>query len=125
LIHFGNPNNFEKISHAEFNKWQKKKKHPLIPLCPYFPQSIIACRFYIAPPDMNKEDLLRSDFENSQFDFTLKIRGLDKQFPKSKTGNHGYDLVISSGMWDDKKWKGPSIIIPIIDKNDKPNKGRR
>jgi hypothetical protein len=127
LCHFGDPRQLPEITTDEFNNWQQTKGHPILPAGTPFPGGVVATRIFVAPPSGFESHKQRAcpDFEVSQQNLIISIRGLDELFPPDESGAHGYDLVLSTGQWQGADWKGPLIIVPATNLSDDPEAARK
>lgn len=126
LIQYGNPGDLPAINVEEFNSWQKKKGHPLLPIGIAFPGGVLATRVYVSGPDqLDLDKLVCSDFEMTQLNYVFRIRGLPNTFPQSKSGDYGYDLWLATGQWFKERWKGPLIAVPATNPSDDPEASRK
>lgn len=127
LIQYGNPVDLPAINMAEFNAWNDTKGHPLITLGTPLPAGVLATRMFVAgPSEFNSlKNIVCSDFDHVQLNYIFQIRGLGDEFPLSKSGDHGYDLLIATSCWHSEKWKGPVILIPATNPSDNPETARK
>ena len=127
LIHFGDPRQLPEITTDEFNNWQQTKGHPILPSGTPFPGGVVATRVFVTPPSGFESHSQHAcpDFEVMQQNLIISIRGLEERFPADEAGAHGYDLVLSTGLWRGVDWNGPLMVVPATNPSDDPEAARK
>lgn len=125
MVQYGDPTMLPPISIAEFNMWQEKKGHLLVPTI-LVPGHVLVTRIYIAPPLRfdGYTQFACSDFDFLQQNVILGLHGLPSCFPVRPEGGHGYDVIVATGQWTDGQWAGPLVLIPATEQSDDPEQSR-
>ena len=68
--------------------------------------------------------LANTDYDLFQMIYNFKIHGLTDEFQKCESGDYGYNLFITTGLWLGDNWKGSNIVIPATYPKEDPEASR-